>query len=202
VSEGSVFQRSDGRWVAKYKDAQGKWRYLYRKSKTEAKQALRLALKDRDEGISPSTLTMGAFLDSWLEDMRDVVSYRTWLNHECIVRLHLHPTLGAKRLAKLSPKDVHSLYRVKLAEGLSRGRVRKIHVTLNRALKDAVRFRYISRTPTAEVSPPQEYQREINVLTPEQVKQLLSAARGDRLEAAYVLPATVGLRQGECLSLR
>ena len=119
-----------------------------------------------------------------------------------IVRLHINPTLGAKRLAKLSPKDVHSLYRVKLGKGLSRGRVRKIHVTLNRALKDAVRFRYISRTPTAEVSPPQEYQREINVLTPDQVKQLLSAARGDRLEAAYVLPAIVGLRQGECLSLR
>jgi integrase len=145
---------------------------------------------------------VGAFLDSWLEDMREVVSYRTWLNHECIVRLHLKPTLGAKRLAKLSLKDVHSLYRVKLAEGLSRGRVRMIHVTLNRALKDAVKFRYISRTPTAEVSPPKEYQREINVLTPLHVKQLLSATRGDRLEAAYVLPATVGLRQGECLSLR
>jgi integrase len=145
---------------------------------------------------------VGAFLDSWLEDMQDTVSHRTWLNHECIVRLHLNPTIGAKRLAKLSPKDVHNLYRAKLADGLSRGRVRRIHVTLSRALKDAVKFRYISRHPTAEVSPPQEYQREINVLTPKQVKQLLSAARGDPLEAAYVLPATVGLRQGECLSLR
>jgi integrase len=202
VSEGSVFQRSDGRWVAKYRDAEGKWRYIYRKSKTEARQALRQALKDRDEGISPNSLTVGAFLDSWLEDMRDAISHRTWLNHECIVRLHLKPTLGAKRLAKLSPKDVHDLHRAKFGEGLSRGRVRKIHVTLNRVLKDAVRFRYIGRNPAAEVSPPQEYQREINVLTPEQVKRLLLAARGDRLEAAYVLPATVGLRQGECLSLR
>jgi integrase len=188
--------------VAKYKDIQGTWRYLYRKSKTEAKQALRQALKDRDEGISPNSLTVGAFLDSWLDDMQDTVSHRTWLNHECIVRLHLNPTIGAMRLAKLSPKDLHNLYRAKLADGLSRGRVRKIHVTLNRALKDAVRFRYISRNPAAEVSPPKEYQREIHVLTPEQVKRLLTAARGDRLEAAYVLPATVGLRQGECLALR
>ena len=202
MHEGSVYQRSDGRWVAKYKDIQGTWYYLYRKSKTEAKQALRQALRDRDEGISPNSLTVGAFLDSWLEDMQDTVSHRTWLNHECIVRLHLNPTIGANRLAKLGPKHLHNLYRAKLADGLSRGRVRKIHVTLNRALKDAVRFRYISRNPAAEVSPPQEYQREIHVLTPEQVKQLLTAARGDRLEAAYVLPATVGLRQGECLALR
>ena len=89
-----------------------------------------------------------------------------------------------------------------MAEALSRGRVRKIHVTLNRALKDAVRWRYISRSPTVEVSPPQEYEREIHVLMPEQVKRLLTAARGNRLEAAYVLPATLGLRQGECLALR
>jgi hypothetical protein len=30
MSEGSVFQRTDGRWVAKYRDASDKWRYLYR----------------------------------------------------------------------------------------------------------------------------------------------------------------------------
>src|SRR3712207_6890689 len=40
-----------------------------------------------------------------------------------------------------------TLFRSKLAEGLSRGRVRKVHVTLNRALKDAVRWRYLSRNP-------------------------------------------------------
>lgn len=202
MSEGSVYQRKDGRWVAKYKDARGTWRYIYRKTKAEARQALRQALKDRDEGISPSKLTVSAFLSSWLDDVRESVSYRTWLNHECIVRLHLNPAIGAKRLAKLSPREIHELYKAKLADGLSRGRVRRIHVTLNRALKDAVRWRYISRNPAAEVTPPQEYQREINVLSVQQVKRLLSVARDDRLEAAYVLPATVGLRQGECLALR
>ena len=61
--------------------------------------------------------------------------------HEGIVRLHLKPTIGAKRLAKLTPREVHGLYRTKLADGLSPGRVRRIHVTLSRALKDAVRWR-------------------------------------------------------------
>ena len=198
MSEGSVFQRADGRWAAKYRDPSGKWRYLYRKSKGEARKALRQAPKDRDEGVSPTTITVVAFLDSWLVDMRDAVGHRTWLNHEGIVRLHLKPTIGAKRLAQLIPKDVHRPKTSKLAGGLSPGRVRKIHGTLSRALKDAVRWRDVA----AEVTPPKEYRREIRVLTPRQVKQLLDAARGDRLEAAYVLPATCGLRQGECLALR
>jgi hypothetical protein len=42
----------------------GPWRYLYRKSKAEAKKALRQALKDRDEGIIPPTkTTVGVLLD-------------------------------------------------------------------------------------------------------------------------------------------
>ena len=96
MSEGSVFQRADGRWVAKYKDAKGMWRYIYRKCKGEAKQALRQALKDRDDGISPNKMTVAAYLDSWFEGARDAVSYRTWLNHESIVRLHLKPTIGVR----------------------------------------------------------------------------------------------------------
>jgi hypothetical protein len=45
-------------------------------------------------------------------------------------------------------------------------------------------------------SPPQEHQRETNVLAPEQVKRLLNAARGIE-EYAYVLAAVCALRISE-----
>ena len=62
-TEGSVYQRkSDGRWVAQHKDARGKTRYFYRKSKGEAKEALREALRDGDDGIvPPSKMTLGVY---------------------------------------------------------------------------------------------------------------------------------------------
>jgi integrase len=44
--------------------------------------------------------------------------------------------------------------------------------------------------------------KEIRPLTPEQVKMLLDAAHGDRLEALYVLAVHTGLRQGELLGLK
>ena len=70
MSEGSVFKRKDGRFCAKYEDATGKTRYLYRKSKGEAKQALREALKNRDEGAAPvGNQTVGALLDAWLQEL-------------------------------------------------------------------------------------------------------------------------------------
>ena len=203
MGEGSVFERGDGRWCGKFRDARGRWRYLYRKTKNEARKALRQALKDRDEGISvDGAATVGALLDEWLASAKDAVSLRTWLGYEGIVRVHLKPGLGDKRLDKLNPNDVRGLLREKLDAGLSPVRVRRIRLTLKMALDEAVRMRRVGRNVAAEVRAPKLHSPEMDVLTVEQVKALIRAARGDRLECAYVLAATCGLRQGEVLALR
>ena len=44
--------------------------------------------------------------------------------------------------------------------------------------------------------------KEINLLTPEQARAFLEAARGDRYYALYVLAIHYGLRQGELLGLK
>jgi integrase len=45
-------------------------------------------------------------------------------------------------------------------------------------------------------------EKVVSALTPEQVKMLLNAASGNRLEALYVLAVHTGLRQGELLGLK
>jgi integrase len=203
VSEGTVFQRTDGRWCAKWKDARGEWKYLYRKSKAEAKKALRQALKDRDEGIiPPSKMSVGNLLDEWLEHMQDDVSRRTWLNREGFVRLHIKPTIGTTKLASLTTDDIRRLYRQKVQQGLAPSSVKRIHELLKQAMREAMRLKYISRNPLEDVKPPKQRSLEMKVLTPEQVRRLLDRVRGNRWEAVYVLGATCGLRIGEALSLR
>jgi integrase len=126
--EGSVYQRKDGRWVAQYKDTSGKMRYLYRKSKQDAKQALREALSDRDKGAVPvGKQTVADALDTWLKEFEGTVSKRTYLSRECTVRVHLKPTIGTKRLAKLTPDDIRGLHRSKLAEGLAPSYIKRWH---------------------------------------------------------------------------
>jgi hypothetical protein len=174
MGEGSVYQRTDSRWCAKYKDATGKWRYLYRTNKSEAKKALRQALKDRDEGIiPPSKITVGALLGECLEDMREGVSHRTWLHREGFVRLHIKPHIGTTKLAQLNPDDVRKLYKRKLAEGMASSSVKRIHIILNQAMRYAVRCKYISINPLDDVKPPTVRTRAMDVLTPEQVNRLL-----------------------------
>lgn len=52
------------------------------------------------------------------------------------------------------------------------------------------------------VDPPRMLHHEIVVLSSEQVRMLLEAAKGERLEALFVLAVTTGMRQGELLALR
>ena len=131
MSEGSVFKRKDGKYCAKYKGADGSWKYIYRKTKTEAKQALREALKQRDEGNAPvDNKTVGALLDAWLQELEGTVSRRTWVNRECTMRVHLKPKLGNKKLSNLTPDDVSGLCRRKLAEGLAPSYVKRMHIIL------------------------------------------------------------------------
>jgi integrase len=102
---------------------------------------------------------------------------------------------------------VRGLYREQLDAGLSPRTVQYVHVTLHKALKQAIsdggyrRWPY-PRNVTEAVKPPQVSREEMRTLTAEQVKVLFQAARGDRLEALYVLDVTTGLRQGEPLGLK
>jgi integrase len=53
-----------------------------------------------------------------------------------------------------------------------------------------------------DVDPPKIHKEEVRPLTHKQARKLLETARGDRLEALYVVAIQSGLRQGELLALR
>ena len=135
--------------------------------------------------------------------MKDSVRNTTYERYEQIARTHIIPMLGDVKLKGLSPAHVRGLYKEKL-QTLSPRTVQYIHVTLHKALKQAVNDGLIPRNATEPVKPSQVRREEIRPLTPEQVKMLLDAASeaGDRLEALYALAVHTGLRQGELLGLK
>ncbi len=80
--------------------------------------------------------------------------------------------------------------------------MQKIHVVLCKALSQAVQDGLIPRNAARSVKPPQVRRKEMQPLSAEEAKRLLEAARGDRLEALYVLAISTGMRRGELLGLR
>ncbi|HEY6751644.1 MAG TPA: N-terminal phage integrase SAM-like domain-containing protein, partial [Rubrobacteraceae bacterium] len=118
--EGSIYRRKDGRWVGQY-EVGGKRRYVYGKTRKEVASKVTKAVADGNEGLifDSDQLTLGQYLDRWLDSIRGTVRESTWVRHEINVRVHVKPALGRVRLGKLNPLQVQSFYRCKLDQGLS-----------------------------------------------------------------------------------
>jgi integrase len=141
--EGSVLKRKDGRWCAAY-TVNGKRKYLYGKTRKEVAGKLREALAKTGNGTYYPDIKIENYLVQWLKDsVRDSVRERTYERYEQITRNHIVPELGNKTLTSLTEMDVQSLYRRKLDSGCSTRTVQYIHVTLHKALKQAVRRRLV-----------------------------------------------------------
>lgn len=139
--------------------------------------------------------------------MKGSVKPVTFESYARLIRCHIAPALGHKKLSKLKPGDLQGFYQSKLdgderSPGLSPTTVRYLHAVLHRALYQAVRWELIPRNVADATDPPQPARDEIRPLDREQARALLETARGDRLEAVYELALTTGLRIGELLALR
>ena len=79
-----------------------------------------------------------------------------------------------------------------------------VHVTLHKALSQAMSDGLIPRNVTDAVKSPRPAKPEIKPLSPDQARNLIATAyaTGDRYAALYVLALHTGLRKGEMLGLR
>ena len=204
--EGTILKRSDGRWAAAIVLDDGGRKWIYGKTRREVADRLTKIQRDIAEGRSVVNehLTVAEYMNHWLYEVaKQRTRAMTWRGYEHLVRLHILPTLGRVPLAKLTPQHVHSLIAHKSREGrLAPRTIQYMHSVLRAALNQAVRWRMVHYNAAAMVSAPRGARTEPKVLTPAEARRLLDAARGDRLEALYLVALARGLRQGEALGLK
>jgi integrase len=80
--------------------------------------------------------------------------------------------------------------------------VNKLHVTLRKALDQAVKWHMVPLNVAEAVKAPRPAPPEMRTLSAAETRKLLEAARGDKLEALYMLAVHTGMRQGELLALK
>jgi len=218
--EGAVYKRQDGRWEAKIdvgSSGTGRRRKsIYGSTEAEVLKKLRQAQRSAEMGVIPDDrITVGQWLDRWLQEiLPGRVSPATLDNYTTISNTHLKPTIGQKRLSKLTPDDVQRLLRAKEREvrnpgdddaepvlGYSVSTIRRIRAVLVQAIKQAERWGLVVRNVAALTDGPKQVRHEGRSLTIEEAKTLLLAASDHRLEAAFCLMLTLGLRRGEVLGL-
>ena len=208
--EGSIFERSDGRWcgcmsVGGYKNGRPKRKYYYGSTRGEVVEKMTKGLRDLQQGVLPSDdrMRLGQYLDQWLEySVKPSVRAITHESYSQLVRLHLKPGLGPIPISKLSPSDVREFMNTKLKSGLSPRTVLYCRAVLRRALRQAVSDGTISRNAAALADPPHYKKSDVKIFTEEQATTFIQAIENDRLKALYLLTLCLGLRRGEALGLK
>lgn len=206
--EGSIHQRADGRWVATvelgYVNGKRKRKYVYGETRREVSEELsklRQAIREGRMAAVDGKMNLATYLDKWLETIKTTRRPNTYRRYEQLVRLHVKPLLGPKRLSTLKALDLQQLYAKKLDE-LAPRTVVHLHRVVHGALKQAVRWALIPTNPAEKVAPPRAPEPEMSAFTFEEVDRFLEVARGHRLEALFVLAVMTGARRGELLALR
>jgi integrase len=186
--EGSITRRKNGDWCAQYTvhTAEGRKRKtLYGKTRQEAAAKLAKALSDREGGLTfnAGSLTVGEWMDRWLEDcLKPLVDagkmvHSTFVRYEGIANNHLKPALGHRKPKMLTRAEVRRLYNKK-GKTLSPRSVDYIHTTLQKALNQAVTDDLIPRNVASGERPrSSRNQEEAKALSPVQVRALPNSCR-------------------------
>ncbi len=202
--EGSVFQRSNGRWVMQVWLGD-KYKQTYVKSQKEGIEKLRKAQLELEQGTFADgpQQTVKQYLEYWLEEVhKPNIRLSSYVKYQKLIQTYIIPSLGNIKLQKLTPQHVLSLYRKKEKDGLKPKTIGSIHGVLHKALDNAVRWNWVSQNVCDKVSPPRVVKPDIKPLTMEQAEKLLDVVRGHRLEAILTMAITTGMRRGELLALR
>lgn len=208
--EGGISQRPDGLWEARLTLADGRRKSFYNKSRQVVARKLAEALRDRNKGapiIADERLTVARYLSDWLERMQPPRVRPSTHRRYGQQLAHVVSAYGDLRLTRLTAAQLATLYaRLQRPTDakrrpLSASSVHHIHVVLRESLDDAVKLGLVAANVTDRVDAPKLLRAGIQPYTTEEAQRLLEAARGERLEALYVVALTTGMRLGELLAL-
>lgn len=185
------------------------------RTKADAIEALRQA---RDEAETKRTADRPVaelvpdYLNAWLAASRQRIGgdlkSSTWRAYELHIERHLKPRLRG-RLVDLDRTMLGAVYHdleeagaVRSNRGLSKKTVWNIHLTLHRALKDAVKDGLLTRNPADGAYTKPKALVETRAWNAEELGRFIRATADDRLAALWRVAAMTGMRRGEILGLR
>ena len=173
----------------------------------------------RGDYVAPTKLTFADYLrDKWLPHLTSQVNAgnlrpTTAGFYRQLVEAHVLPGVGGVRLPSVDAPLLNRFYGELLPSGrkvrsnqdvagLSPTTVHSIHVTIGKALGDAVRWGLLERNVATLADTPGRAKTERSIWSAKQVGTFLETSKTDRLYPLWLLAVTTGLRRGELAGLR
>lgn len=164
-----------------------------------------------DEEFRATNLTVGEYLEDYLERGKPNWSPKTYRGYRDIVDNRIDPYIGSRRLSALRAEEVERMYDELLKNGrrgggsLSKTTVGKVQSFLKTALSHAVDLELIKRNPCENIRQFPCDTEEMHILDEEgycRMRKIMLGCPNKRLATATILALATGLRRGELCALR
>ena len=209
---GQITARGERKWIVRWYVGEdgGKRRYAAKTihgTKHDAQKYLNSQLRSQDLGVyvEPTRLTLGEFLDRWLEDaVRSKVSARTHKLYSGLLGKHVRPVLAARRLDQITTLELQRLVNQmdeRAERHLSARTHRLTHRVLSQALGQAVEWNLLPLNPARKIVLPKSDTREKRAFSADEVRRFREKAKATKHAALWDFLLATGCRPGEALGL-
>jgi integrase len=210
--DGSIDQRGGNTFRLRYRIGKQRYAVTFYGTFAEAKKKLRDLLKQGDDGthVEPSRMTLAQWAEHWISigcpssRHKKPVSGNSLVRYTQVLRMHVIPELGERRLQQLNATEIDRLYDGLERKGLASRTQHQVHSVLCSLLNAAVRKGLLTVNPInrAEKIPAAGESNHGQVLDAEQLNTLLQEFKGTPLYAIVAVAVHTGARRNEILALQ
>jgi integrase len=199
--EGTIYQRSDGRWCGQLTvDRRRETVYGATQEEVQKKLLTRRTELRMGSVTTGEDLTVNELGERWMALIRHKLAGTTIRAYRRDLRL-LAPHIGLKYVRELTVWDVSTLYdRLERADVPSASR-HLVGTRLRQLLEHARVAGLVAANVAKNVPLPRVWRGEIRPLRPHEVLRFLDTARPNRLYALFLTALDTGAREGELLVL-
>lgn len=194
----SIKKRPDGKWRARYRDADGREHARHFARKLDAQRWLDEVTASVLTGqyVDPRAgrVTFKAYAEQWQK--LQVHRSNTAAAVDSALRVHAIPRFGSRPISSIRPSEVQQWVTDMTSAGLAPSTVAVTYQHLRSVFRAAEADRVIARTPCERISLPERHKAQV-VPLPTDVVLAAAAAMPPRWSAMITLMAGTGLRPGE-----
>lgn len=220
--EGTLRQRSDGRWEARVVIGYDENNLPRTKNVTavnkdkclEKLEKLKQEIGIVQHSNVKAEMLVGKWMDFWYQQYAKItLKQTTQSEYESLIYKHIIHEIGKIELNKLTQNDLQQFYsRLKTngrqihtaihGQGLSDRMVRACHTLCRKCLEKAVEENLIRTNPAKGCKLPPKKAKEMQVLTRDGMQRFIIQAKADGYFELFVLELCTGMRRGEILGLQ
>lgn len=199
-----IRQTKAGGWQVRYRDPAGRERARNFRRKADAERFSVTVETDKIRGMwaDPrlAKITVSEWLPTW-QASRVHLRPSTRALTESLLRNHVLPYLGDRRLGPVTPTDVQGFVAHLEEKGLAASTVRQCYLIVAGLFSSALDSDIIIRSPCRGINLPQGSDTEMRFLSANEVSDLASVI-DERYRALVLTAAYAGCRFGELAGLR